>query len=261
MRGHTEIKESLEEHFKELRLPTFRTCWEEAAQRAEKEGLTYEQYLLELAERESEERRKKRIERVLRSSRLPLEKNMESFELGRLPAPARRKIRILAEGDFVARTENVLAFGKPGSGKTHALSAIGQELVRGSGGWTKVYFSPCSRLLQRLLTAKKNLELEKYLKKLSRYDALIIDDIGYVQQSREEMEVLFTLLAHRYERGSVMITSNLPFSKWENIFKDPMTTAAAIDRLVHHSVILELNVSSYRLEESKKKKRTKKQNA
>jgi DNA replication protein DnaC len=115
----------------------------------------------------------------------------------------------------------------------------------------RVRFYTCSLLVQKLLIAKREMRLEKLLKKLSRYDALIIDDIGYVQQSREEMEVLFTLLAERYERGSVMLTSNLPFSKWEKIFKDPMTTAAAIDRLVHHSVILELNVKSYRLEHSK----------
>lgn len=260
MRGHGEIKETLGEYLKQLRLPTFRTCWEEAAERAEKEGLSHEEYLLELVEREREERRKKRIERELRRSRLPLEKNLESFDLTRLPAPARRKVRILAEGDFATRTENVLAFGKPGSGKTHALCAIGQELIRRSGGWSRAYFSPCSHLVQRLLAAKKELRLEEHLKKLSRYDVLIIDDIGYVQQSREEMEVLFTLLAQRYERGSVMLTSNLPFSKWEAIFKDPMTTAAAIDRLVHHSVILELNVSSYRLEHSKQKQQAQQQN-
>lgn len=261
MTHQAQLKESLREHFTELRLPTFRTCWEEVAQRAEKEDLTYEEYLLELTERECEERRKNRIERELRRSRLPLEKDLESFDLERLPAPARRKVRTLAGGDFVARTENVLAFGKPGSGKTHALCALGQELIRNSGGWTKVYFSPCSHLVQRLLSAKKELELEDYLKKLSRYDVVIVDDIGYVQQSREEMEVLFTLLAERYERGSVMITSNLPFSKWESIFKDPMTTAAAIDRLVHHSVILELNVSSYRLEQSQQKQQTEHKNS
>ena len=102
--------------------------------------------------------------------------------------------------------------------------------------------------------AKRDLCLQKFLKGLKKYDAIIIDDIGYVQQSREEMEVLFTLLAYRYERGSIMLTSNLPFSKWEAIFKDPMTTAAAIDRLVHHSVILELNLSSYRLEKSRSEK-------
>ena len=142
---------------------------------------------------------------------------------------------------------DVLAFGNPGSGKTHLLGAIGQELVRQS---RPVYFTSSSLLVQKLLRAKRDLDLARVLKKLSRYEAIIIDDIGYVQQSRDEMEIFFTLLAERYERGSVMLTSNLPFSKWERIFKDPMTTAAAIDRLVHHSVILELNLPSYRLKEA-----------
>lgn len=112
-------------------------------------------------------------------------------------------------------------------------------------------YATCALLVQELLIAKRDLKLEQTLKRLGRYDALIIDDLGYVQQDREEMEVLFTLLAHRYERGSMLITSNLPFSQWEAIFKDPMTTAAAIDRLVHHSVILELNLPSYRMESAK----------
>ena len=148
-----------------------------------------------------------------------------------------------------------MAFGNPGSGKTHLLCAIGQELI--SNG-RRVYFATCSLLVQELLKAKRELQLSRILKKLAKYDALIIDDIGYVQQDRSEMEVLFTLLAERYERGSIMITSNLPFSKWEQIFKDSMVTAAAIDRLVHHSVILELNISSYRMEEAKRKKKVKK---
>ena len=112
-------------------------------------------------------------------------------------------------------------------------------------------YTSCALMVQDLLVAKRDLRLSKEIKKLARYDGLIIDEMGYVQQSREEMEVLFTLLAERYERGSVLLTSNLPFSKWEGIFKDPMTTAAAIDRLVHHSVILELNIPSYRMEEAK----------
>ena len=116
-------------------------------------------------------------------------------------------------------------------------------------------FTTCSLLVQQLLVAKRDLRLAKVITRLSKFDALIVDDLGYVQQSREEMEVLFTLLAERYERGSVMLTSNLPFSKWEQIFKDAMTTAAAIDRLVHHSIILELNVKSYRMEHAKQRKR------
>ena len=126
---------------------------------------------------------------------------------------------------------------------------MGQELIQQG---KRVLFRPCDLLVQDLLAAKKELNLAAILKKLSRFEALIIDDIGYVQQNRQEMEVLFTLLAHRYERGSLMVTSNLPFSEWEKIFKDPMTTAAAIDRVVHHSVILELNIPSYRLEEAKR---------
>ena len=115
-----------------------------------------------------------------------------------------------------------------------------------------VFFSSTNLLVQELLLAKRELKLPRAIKKLSRYQALILDDLGYVQQSREEMEVLFTLLAERYERGSVLMTSNLAFSKWEAIFKDAMMTAAAIDRLVHHSVIIELNIPSYRVEEAKK---------
>ena len=117
-----------------------------------------------------------------------------------------------------------------------------------------MYFTSCDLLVEQLLRAKRDLELEKLLRKYSRFEVIMIDDFGYVKQDRDEMEVLFTLLAHRYERGSLLLTSNLPFSKWETIFKDPMTTAAAIDRLVHHSVILELNVPSYRAEEAKKRK-------
>ena len=229
-----------------------RECYEGEAGRARAESLSHEQYLLEIVERECEVRRQKRIERNLRTSRLPLEKSLQSFEESRLPRKAQAHLKVLLEGSFLDRTENVLAFGNPGSGKTHLLCAIGQELIHQG---RKVLFTPCSLLVQDLLIAKRELSLAKALKRLGRFSALIIDDIGYVQQSREEMEVLFTLLADRYERGSVMLTSNLPFSRWERIFKDPMTTAAAIDRLVHHSIILELNLPSYRLEESKGRKK------
>ena len=245
------MKTTLNGHLKELHLPTFRESFEETARRAEQETLSYEQYLLELSQQECEVRRVKRIERLLRQSKLPLDKSLENFNMKRLPAKIARQVRTLTDGGFVDRCENLLAFGKSGSGKTHLLAGIAQELIRNG---RKVYFSPCSLLVQELLIAKRDLKLSRVIKRLSGFDVLMIDDIGYVQQSREEMEVLFTLLAERYERGSVMITSNLAFSKWEAIFKDPMTTAAAIDRLVHHSVILELNISSYRLEAAKKAK-------
>ena len=247
------MKQRLVECMRELHLPTFRDSFEELARRAGQETLSYEQYLLELAERECQARRANRIERWLRESCLPLEKNLATFEMKRLPTKVTRQARTLLAGSFVDGRENVLAFGKPGSGKTHLLCAIGQELVR-SG--RRVLFSKCSLLVQELLIAKRDLKLSRCLKRFAGFEVLVIDDLGYVQQSREEMEVLFTLLAERYERGSVLITSNLPFSKWEAIFKDPMTTAAAIDRLVHHSMILELNVSSYRLEQGKQGQET-----
>lgn len=230
-------------------MPTFRECFEELARKAVQESASYEQYLLQLAERECQVRWAKRTERLLRESRLPVEKDLASFDMARLPAKVARQVRSLVDGAFVERRENLLLFGKAGTGKTHLLSGIAQELVRKGH---KVICWPCALLVQELLVAKRDLKLTRVLKRLSKYEALLIDDIGYVQQNREEMEVLFTLLAERYERGTVMLTSNLPFSKWEQIFKDPMTTAAAIDRLVHHSVILELNIPSYRLEEAKR---------
>ncbi len=247
----TEIRNRLLHCLREIHLPVVRGCYEEQAEIARQESLSHEHYLLEVMEREVEARRNNRVTRWLRESKLPLEKSWDVFDRKRLPRKVDAQLGALLDGSFVGRTENVLAFGNPGSGKTHLLCAIGQELInRGQ----RVLFTRCSLLVQELLVAKRELRMARVLKRLSRFSPLIIDDIGYVQQSREEMEVLFTLLAERYERGSVMLTSNLPFSQWEKIFKDPMTTAAAIDRLVHHSIILELNIPSYRLEQSKKNK-------
>jgi DNA replication protein DnaC len=245
----SEIRDRLVGSLKELHLPAFRSSYEELARQAQQEALSYEQYLLGLAQRECQERQQRRIERLLRASRLPLEKSWSALDLKRLPARVVQQVRSLLEGSFVDRHENVLIFGVPGSGKTHILCALGQELVR--SGRTAQFWTT-GLLVQELLIAKRDLKLSRVLKRLSGYEVLILDDLGYVQQSREEMEVLFTLLAERYERGSVLLTSNLPFSQWETIFKDAMTTAAAIDRLVHHCVIVELNIPSYRAEQARK---------
>jgi DNA replication protein DnaC len=245
------LRKQLIELLKELHLPMFREYHAEYALKAMNESLSYEQYLFELAQIECEIRRANKIIRLVKASRLPLEKTLDNFDLKRLPLRIRQQTKILLDGSFVDRRENLLAFGNPGSGKTHLLCGICHELARQG---RRVYFSTCDMIVQQLLRAKRELELDKLLKKLSRFEALMIDDFGYVKQDRDEMEVLFTLLAHRYERGSMLLTSNLPFSKWEVIFKDPMTTAAAISRLVHHSVVLELNVPSYRAEEAKKRK-------
>jgi DNA replication protein DnaC len=251
MADERNLPEELAKYLKELHLPTFRASFEELARQAQQESLSYERYLLELAQREVQQRRSHRIERLLRQSQLPPEKNWPALDLKRLPPKVLQQARLLLEGSFVDRRENVLAFGSVGSGKTHLLAAVAQELVR-SG--RKVLFTTCNLLVQDLLIAKRDLKLSRVLKRLAGFAVLMIDDLGYVQQSREEMEVLFTLLAERYERGSVLLTSNLAFSQWEQIFKDPMTTAAAIDRLVHHSVIIELNLPSYRAEQAKKAK-------
>jgi DNA replication protein DnaC len=243
-------QEQISNNLKSLHMPTIRRSYEEVAGQARADSWSYEQYLLELLNLECDVRLQNRIHRNLSISRLPLSKTFENFDKKRLPAKVANHLNVLVNGSFLSRSENILAFGNPGSGKTHLLCAIGHALIECG---KKVLFITCGQLVQDLLIAKRELEITKKLKKLSKFDAVIIDDIGYVQQSREEMEVLFTFLADRYEQGSLMITSNLPFSKWEQIFKDPMTTAAAIDRLVHHSVILELNIDSYRMEQAKNK--------
>jgi len=245
-----ELNHRIQSYLKELCLSDIKNCYNDIAREAEKESLSYEEYLLELIERQCMIRRNKRIERRLRESKLPLEKTFEVFEMNRLPRKIVQQIKTLMKGAFIDHKENILAFGNPGSGKTHLLCALGQKLIRNG---RRVLFTTCSLLVQTLLLAKQELKLPRTLKKLEKYEAVIIDDIGYVQQNREEMEILFTLLAERYERGSIMLTSNLPFSKWEKIFKDPMVTVAAIDRLVHHSVILELNIPSYRMSVAKKR--------
>jgi len=246
----TDPSETLTRQFKELRMPTFRDQFAPLAVRAETEQLSYLEYLSELTTLECQVRREGRIKRLMMRSKLPAGKTWESFDRTRLPMNVRRQLETLRDGTFLDRRENILLFGKPGSGKSHALCGLAEQLVLMG---RSMLFTTCSLLVQQLLIAKRDLRLPKLIKQFSSYEGLIIDDLGYVQQSREEMEVLFTLLAERYERGSVLLTSNLAFSKWDQIFKDAMTTAAAIDRLVHHSVIIELNVPSYRVEKAKSK--------
>jgi DNA replication protein DnaC len=230
-----------------LKLPTVARHAEEVARLAERDGWTFERYVHHLVELEVHERRRRRIERYLRDSDLPRDKTLATLDRARLPTKIAKQLATLCEGGFVERGDNLLAFGLPGRGKTHLVCAIGYELIQ--RGY-RVLFTATYALVQRLLAAKRDLCLEKELAILDGFDAVILDDIGYVQQNRDEMEVLFTFLAERYERRSVIITSNLVFSEWDRIFKDPMTTAAAIDRLVHHSVILEMTGGSIRIEQA-----------
>jgi DNA replication protein DnaC len=190
--------------------------------------------LLAVLELEADERRARRVTRLRRASKLPPGKTFDT----------------LGEGDFLSEATNVLAFGLPGVGKSHALCAVGHALVdRGHS----VFFTPTYSLVQELLSAKRALELPRALRKLDHFEVLLLDDLGYIQQSPEEAEVLFTLLAERYERRSILLTSNLVFGQWDRIFRDQMATAAAIDRLVHHAVLLEFDVPSYRTERAQRR--------
>jgi len=211
----------------------------------------YRRFLQQLCESEAQDRRERKLQRLLKGSGLPDGKTLGNLEENLLPVKIRRLLPTLLEGHFVERAENVLAFGLPGRGKSHCLAAVARELILRHG--YPVLFTPTFKLVQQLLQAKKALKLEALLKKLDHYAVVVLDDIGYVQQDREEMEVLFTFLAERYERRSVMITSNLVFSKWDQIFKDPMTTMAAIDRLVHHALILEFTGESVRAQRAKER--------
>jgi len=222
---------------KSFRLPTMAEIFERTLQEAEQQGWGYRKFLEYLCESEAQDRRERKLERLLRQSGLPSGKTLGNLEEAKIPAKVRRLLPGLLDGGFVERAENVLAFGLPGRGKSHFLAALGKELILRHN--YAVLFTPAFKLVQQLLSAKRELRLESALQKLDNYEVVILDDIGYVQQNREEMDVLFTFLAERYERRSVMISSNLVFSKWDQIFKDPMTTMAAIDRLVHHAIILE----------------------
>jgi DNA replication protein DnaC len=239
-------------HCKTLRLPTASQVVGDVISTARDQDWSLEEFTRELLEREIEGRRVRRIERLTKASKLPPGKTLANFDTKRLPLRIRRMLPELCQGEFVDRADNILVFGLPGVGKTHFAAAVGFELLQQG---RSVLFTPTFKVVGKLLRAKRDLELERALRLLDRFEVLILDDIGYVQQTRDEMEILFTLLAERYERRSVVITSNLVFSQWDTIFKDPMTTAAAIDRVVHHSIIVEFGkeMPSVRAEEAAKR--------
>jgi DNA replication protein DnaC len=239
-------QEELRVLLRTLHLSRTAATFAEIALKAAKEGLGHEAYLYELARQECEHRTQQRVARRLHQSGLPREKTFRTLQMERFPPALRLQIERLRPGAFVSEAMNVVVVGRPGAGKSHLLAAVGHDLI--AHGHTVLWVSTAA-LVQRLLAAKRDLRLPQELARLDRVACLILDDIGYLQHDRDEMEVLFTLLADRYERRSVLISTNLVFSDWDRIFKDPMTTMAAIDRVVHHAVILDLMaLESYRVQ-------------
>lgn len=244
---------SLSVGLRSLMLTTMAREHEQAIARAEAENWGYPRLLGHLIEAELTDRHRRKVERHLRESGLPAGKSLASLNLDKLPDKVRRALPTLATGELVRRGDNLLCFGLPGLGKSHVCAALGREWIECHG--LKVLFTPTFKLVTQLLAARRDLRLPAALAKLERFDAVVLDDLGYIQQSRDEMEVLFTFLAERYEKRSVVITSNLVFSQWDQIFKDPMTTMAAVDRLVHHATILEFAGDSHRASAAKNRTR------
>ncbi len=214
--------------------------------------------LLEVLELEAGDRQQRRVDRLRRAAKLPAGKSWDTLDRTRLPVRLQQQLEELATGQFLDHAVNVLAFGLPGTGKTHAMAALGHRLIE--KGYS-VYFAPTYQLVQDLLAAKRDLDLPRMLRKLDHFAVLILDDLGYLKHRADEAEVLFTLIAERYERRSLIVTSNMVFSQWEEIFQSPMATAAAIDRIVHHSVIAEFDVTSYRTAQAQRQVAEKKKPA
>lgn len=235
-----------------LRLPTIRTLWKSFAERADAEGWPAARLLAALAEHELAERDRRRKERHLNEARLPPGKSLESFEFAAVPTLSKARVHALAVGDgWLEQGANCLMFGPSGTGKSHLAAAIGFALVE--NGY-RVLFARTTDLAQKLQRARQELALEAALAKLDRYQLLILDDFTYLQKNEAESGVLFELISLRYERRSLLLTANQPFQEWGRLFPSETVAVAAVDRLVHHSVILEMNAESYR-------RRTAEQNA
>jgi len=226
-----------------LRLPSFQRHWAALAQRADTEGWHAARFLAALAELELAERDARRIQRHLHQSRLPGGKTLATLDFKALPGVPRARVEALAAGDWVETGANLIAIGNSGAGKTHVLCGVGHALVEAG---KRVLYSSTTDIVQKLQAARRDLALEAALAKLDKFDLIILDDITYAQKDQAESSVLFELIARRYETRSIAIAANQPFSAWGRIFPDQAVTVAAIDRLVHHATILEMNGDSYR---------------
>lgn len=228
----------------ELRLPAIKHMWGDFAARADREGWPAARLLAALAEHEIAERDRRRTERHLAEAKLPAGKSLDTFAFDAVPMVSKAQVMAMCAGDgWLEQGANLILFGPPGGGKTHLAAAIGLALVENS--W-HVLFARTSDLVQRLQVARRELALESALAKLDKYHLLVLDDFAYVSRDQAETSVLFELISARYERRSMLITANQPFGEWNSIFPDPAMTLAAVDRLVHHATIFEMNVESYR---------------
>lgn len=228
----------------ELRLPAIKHIWGDFAARADKEGWPAARFLATLAEHEMAERDRRRIERHLGEAKLPAGKTLDCFAFDAVPMISKAQVMAMCAGDgWLEKGANLILFGPPGGGKTHLAAAIGLALVE--NGW-RVLFTRTSDLVQRLQVARRELALESALAKLDKYHLLVLDDFAYISRDQAETSALFELISARYERRSLLITANQPFGEWNSVFQNPAMTLAAVDRLVHHATIFEMNVESYR---------------
>lgn len=228
----------------ELRLPAIARLWPEFAERADKESWPAARFLSALAELEIAERGQRRIARNLVEAHLPPGKTLDNFDFSVVPMLSKARVSALAGGDtWIDKGTNLLLFGPPGAGKSHVGAAIGRALVE--NGY-RVLFTRTTDLVQKLQQARQALQLEAAIAKLDKYHLLALDDLSYVHKDHAETSVLFELIGARYEHRSLLITANQPFAAWNQVFPDQAMLIAAIDRLVHHSIIFELNVESFR---------------
>jgi DNA replication protein DnaC len=232
----------------ELRLPTFNRRWESVAKEAEERGWSWPEYLCNLCEQEVAERSRRKLARHMLEAKLPRAKTLESYDFGAISGVTKNKVFGLASGEaWIKDGMNVLIFGSSGVGKTHLAAAIGEKLIENG---FRVLFVRTTELVQKLQVAKKGLTLPLAIEKLEKYDCLILDDFGYVRRDELETNVLFELISARYEHKSLLITCNQPFKEWDQIFVDKHMAIAAVDRLIHHATILEIEAESYRRKEA-----------
>ena len=242
----------LAHHLKALKLPTILREYDKLARQCAAEGIDHVGYLLRLVELELIERERRTVERRIREAKFPAVKSLDSFDFLALPSLNKVLVLELARSEYVRRRENVIAVGNSGTGKSHI--AIGLGLAACQKGFS-VGFTTAAALVHELIEARDERRLLRLQRQLAAYKLLLVDELGYVPLSQTGAELLFEVFSQRYERGSTIVTSNLPFDEWTSVFASERLTGALLDRLTHHVHILEMNGESYRLRQSKRRQR------